>query len=664
LTNRFKFRGQIDAVEETEEEWDDPWIDACKAILAILKQNPRAAGQRESRHGCLPLHLACYAMCPTPDVEALRQKYSLQDSVYASVDHDVQVQGMKNIRNGATVTSKTTFLPSPLRSKADHGYSHSSGGSSVGTNSLDDFSAAMERELPMRTEMNMNASQSQVSTLSNANSVNRDRDRDLSHTLEKLEAQLRSAPQSKLSDHDEAVMLESARLLSTEMTVKGNGIPRPTPLGTFSASAESSDVYRSTSIGSQTSTCSNSVMSAASFASTIYSQGQSPRATSFNLKKYVTNEARREEYSLRVINALIEAYPRGVKVDSEGGRLPLHTAVAGKATLRVIETITRAYLPACRHRIKGNSLPLHIAAFHGVSHPGVADMLLEVYPDAIVGKNQWERTPFEEAFMLGGYNGRIYQEELCRALRPPAWFGKPFHMRKGYALHGDIEQLLNGEFKGNGSAGNKRNPQNEEINTFDIFSLIKNRRWDDIVDNIEALESQASKRTKCEVRAGYITHVSPLYLACEQEPTYEVLDALVNACPVATTWRILPGGELPIHAACTYGASNEAVGFLLAASPDTAMQRDKFGNLALHSACYSGASKSIINSLLCTNPKAADSRNMNGSTPRDIVKSHSHPHPNSNEIFNLIEQTSLEMLKKKRQIDAHQEESNDGRLWI
>jgi len=646
------------------EEWDDPWIEACKAILAIIEQYPEAAGQRESRHGCLPLHLAVFAMCPTPHVQSVAEMCNLGNEMYTNIDHNTPEMNM----NRKSVTNKQTFviskeMPPPRPLTRARRFSSSSAGSSAGIQSLDEFSAAMERELPLGNENS--GSHSLASGVSSSsytnNSTSRDRDRGLSQTLEKLEAQLRSSPTSKLSQKDEATMLESARLLSAESSVTtGTGLSRPPPLGSYSGGTGASDNYRSTSIGSQASNCSSSVMSAASFASSIYSHAQSPKHKSFNLKKYIADEGRREDFSLRVLNALLDAYPGGVKVDSEGGRLPLHTAVAGKATLKIIETLTRAYPHACRHRNNENSLPLHIAACYGVSDPNVAPMLLRIYPDASVGKNRWERTPFEESLLMAGINGRPYQEELCRALRrsPAFWSntGQNLQFRSGYLNQsfasgaGDIEHLLNGEFKSAGAGtGRERGANTDVVDLKDLFALIKDRRWDVIVENIEVLQSQAAKRIKCEVKAGYDGEVSALYLACEQEPTYEVLDALVNACPASTSWRKTPGGELPIHAACTYGASKAVVGFLLAASPDTARQRDNLGNLPLHCACFSGAPESIIESLLCTNPKAANARNVQGSTPRDIVRRLSHS--NRQEILNLIENVSLELLKKKRQHD-------------
>lgn len=132
---------------------------------------------------------------------------------------------------------------------------------------------------------------------------------------------------------------------------------------------------------------------------------------------------RREQMAVKVINALLDAYPKAIRVDSEGGRLPLHTACAGRATPRVISTLLSAYPSAARHRNKDGFLPLHLSAHWGVSHPNVAINLLKAYPDATVGRNRWERTPLEEALCMAGENGRPHQSALVRALRkhPSFW---------------------------------------------------------------------------------------------------------------------------------------------------------------------------------------------------------------------------------------------------
>jgi hypothetical protein len=144
------------------------------------------------------------------------------------------------------------------------------------------------------------------------------------------------------------------------------------------------------------------------------------------------NTARRDEYSTRVISALLDAWPRGVKTSSEGGRLPLHMACFGKATVRVMELILKSYPDAARQRNADGFLPIHIAAHWGVSHPDIAPLLLRAYPDGAVGRNRWERTPIEEALGMAGENGRDHQMALVWSLRrhPTYW------------IHNDIASML------------------------------------------------------------------------------------------------------------------------------------------------------------------------------------------------------------------------------
>lgn len=147
---------------------------------------------------------------------------------------------------------------------------------------------------------------------------------------------------------------------------------------------------------------------------------------SVSLKYDTKISQKREEMAVQVINSLLDAYPRGIRVDSEGGRLPLHTACAGRATHRVISTLLTAYPAAARHRNKDGFLPLHLAAHWGVSHPNVAIALLKAYPDSTLGRNRWERTPLEEALCMAGENGRPHQAALVQALRKaPSYWTRP-----------------------------------------------------------------------------------------------------------------------------------------------------------------------------------------------------------------------------------------------
>ena len=139
----------------------------------------------------------------------------------------------------------------------------------------------------------------------------------------------------------------------------------------------------------------------------------------FCLDKYIENTQRREEYSLKVVNALLSVYGNGVKKDSRGGRFPLHTALAGRASYQVIETLVSAYPKATRRRTEDKYLALHVAAYYGISDARIAPLLIRPYPDACLGKNKWGRNPLEEALLSAGEIGRKHQAKLVEALRRP-----------------------------------------------------------------------------------------------------------------------------------------------------------------------------------------------------------------------------------------------------
>lgn len=144
-------------------------------------------------------------------------------------------------------------------------------------------------------------------------------------------------------------------------------------------------------------------------------QNQPSQSVSMGNNIFVSEK--REEWIVKVLNALLDAYPRAIKSGSEGGRMPLHFAAAGRATPRVISTLITAYPDAAKHRTKDGSLPIHLCAHWGISHSNVVVVMLKSYPDSTYGRNRWERTPLEEALCMAGENGRPHQAALVRALR-------------------------------------------------------------------------------------------------------------------------------------------------------------------------------------------------------------------------------------------------------
>ena len=613
-----------------DEEWDDPWIEACKAIISLLNVYPEAAQQRETRHGCLPIHLAAFAMCPTPNAilpeEYIKYKYQYcptrrddnqQNHHYSnssSFSFDEEKRGDSNILS----SHKQQVVSASASAEHQDQYL-----STISANDNDSQQAASL--LPPRPDQ-MQKSRSNTSAASSSaggfSSVLMERDAEyfgygseLSNSMVSIEERLRSG-KGGLTEEDEIKLLERCA--------------RPAAISDKNDRVSSTESAFSTFSTSMISNCSTVIMDDASPITKSESQD-------FYLDKYIANEKRRNEYSLKVINALLDAYQKGPAKDSEGGRLPLHTALAGRATFEVIDTLLKAYPYAARSRTKDGSLPLHFAAFYGVSHDEIAPTLLRQYPYATVGKNRFDRTPLEEALLLGGENGRKHQLKLLEALRRPEFYWNSTEQRK----------LLTPTNGGNNEEEACVDDNVEEdTDKNSLTSLIARQEWDIILDRMEEFTDMIQTPLHTAVKAGYVARVSVLHLVCERNPTYEVLDALVGICPEALTWKQSPGGGLPLHVATTWNASSSVIGYLLAANPQAAKKRDAIGNLPLHCACFSGASKEIIESLLCTNPLAVNVKNIQGSRPRDIVERLSHH--NKKFVVELIERVSLEILQRQR----------------
>ncbi|GKY92416.1 hypothetical protein MPSEU_000212200 [Mayamaea pseudoterrestris] len=412
---------------------------------------------------------------------------------------------------------------------------------------------------------------------------------------------------------------------------------------------------------------------------------------------------KREEVAVQLINALLDAFPKAIRVDSEGGRLVLHTACAGRATPRVVSTLITAYPSACRHRNKDGYLPLHLAAHWGVSHPSVAILLLKSYPDATLGRNRWERTPLEEALCMAGENGRPHQAALVRALRkhPSFWTRPPPEMLKERAVSAkarpiDMDESLpsndstleaeeeqrrygheavilelldeNDEIESRQSKDSSREPsgratppspcaplspgrsflgrlspsrkRSEEVANMDLgtplATLIHNRKWSKVISRLSANPLEAETELTVVTRGGFTASrgMTALHYACERKPPVEVVHCLIESYPHAVSVRAMPGGALPLHIACTWGASEDVVTALLSADAGTARMTDELGNIALHSATFSGADEEVVATLLDVDEKTVTVRNYQGSRPIDIVRRLRNK--NRNEVIDLL----------------------------
>eukprot|EP01082_Thalassiosira_pseudonana_P010170 g9081.t1 g9081 contig34:802269-804087(-) len=406
------------------------------------------------------------------------------------------------------------------------------------------------------------------------------------------------------------------------------------------------------------------------------------------------NTQRREEYSIRVINALLDALPRGVKTASEGGRLPLHMACFGKATVKVMETILTAYPDAARQRNADGFLPIHIAAHWGVSHPDIAPLLLRAYPDGAVGRNRWERTPIEEALGMAGENGREHQMNV----RSAPWrivdvggevpgVGGPERRRVASSRIGgggavDVDEVGSSDDESD-SGGFEVLPQPDPSNndpeyiralaeTADLTLLItKDKNWEAATLRCLRHPKEARELLDVKVKGNYSAKVTPIHYVLENNPTAHLVKALVEANPSALRHRQEPGGQLPLHAACTWKASAEVINVLLNACPAAAEACDFLESLPPHCACYSGSDTKVVKALLRVYPQGVWPRNHQGSSAVDIVRRLSHP--NRKEVLVILEGTMSGILASKlgkgdasteKSEEGVQVDADNGLLWV
>ena len=562
----FKLRSVDSSTNSTTE--DDPFIKVCQFILLLLELYPEAAGQRESRHGCLPLHLAAFASCsPKP------QNSSLED----------------------TVAPVSLARPGSIR------------GTSAGTTRAKSLGTGTLMPRP-----------SAISHRTNSEST---------------------------TDTNMTAVLAEERFAGRQTM---NTQPRYPPPQEDSPTMSSPTV-------------------------------------SVARKSNVVISSRREEMAVRVLNALLDAYPKGIRVDSEGGRLPLHTACAGRATPRVISTLITAYPAAARHRNKDGFLPLHLAAHWGVSHPNVAVTLLKSYPDATLGRNRWERTPLEEALCMAGENGRPHQAALVRALRkhPSYWTRPPpdpFSNKPKSSIV-DMDETVVDDSTSTTSEEDRFGPpksatsglasrfsplsigkkESEPLSkTQDLATLIKNQNWEAVIDRLDYNPNESTEHLHVTTRGGFIATkgFTPLAYAVERRPPVEVVQALIEASPESVGIKVHPGGALPLHIACTWHASPSVVNALLEAEPAACRVPDELGNVPLHAAAFSGATAPVVDALLRTYPKAALIRNHQGSLPSDICKRLRHE--NRKLILSLLNSFKEEIITQEHR--RSQSSGSQGRM--
>jgi len=97
-----------------------------------------------------------------------------------------------------------------------------------------------------------------------------------------------------------------------------------------------------------------------------------------------------------VIDALLKASPKGAQSKDDQGRLALHHACRKNPSDRVVRTLLRVYPRASQIKDDQDKLPLHYAIQHAAS-AHVVSLLLATYPEAVNVQNGFGYTPLGEA---------------------------------------------------------------------------------------------------------------------------------------------------------------------------------------------------------------------------------------------------------------------------
>ena len=371
----------------------DPYVAACKAILALVEAHPQAAGERESRHGCLPLHLAVFGMGSSATTASI-----------SSSNANTTSTGNGLLPMGARPTAVGRASSVPVDLDASFEEAPSTELDDVLESVIGDEQQQEEEELtgPIKTCKSdpVSLAADSLAACMTGNRASSSRPPKMPQREGHRRGHSHDSRDYSLMGMSQMISAEQSAGVEVTMVSQQNfSQPNGSRAGVDNNGASTGPVGQQRSQYQQSISRPTplSIQDRAKSAPVSKLSPNVPHATSTS-----ATSARRDHYSLLVCNALLDAYPRAIKTDSEGGRMPLHIAISGQASAKVVRTLVRAYPDAARQRTKDGFLPLHLAAHWGISSLDVVSALMKAYPDAVVGRNRWERMPLEEALVMAG----------------------------------------------------------------------------------------------------------------------------------------------------------------------------------------------------------------------------------------------------------------------
>lgn len=110
----------------------------------------------------------------------------------------------------------------------------------------------------------------------------------------------------------------------------------------------------------------------------------------------------------------------------------------------------------------------------------------------------------------------------------------------------------------------------------------------------------------------------PLHAACSFQATQEVIDTLLKAYPGGAS-QPNNVGNMPIHQAAMWQAPTDTIELLLTRYPEGATVRNQYGSLPLHMGASNQASLETMKLLIDAYPDALHLQNDDGMTPLDLA---------------------------------------------
>jgi len=145
-----------------------------------------------------------------------------------------------------------------------------------------------------------------------------------------------------------------------------------------------------------------------------------------------------------------------------------------------------------------------------------------------------------------------------------------------------------------------------------IYELIDDHDWEGVRNFFRRLPGASRERRP--------NGNSALHEVCKRQPPISVIDVLLEAHEDAIRWHG-EYGYLPLHFACTSGASFEVVTRLLEIYPAATRCRDDLEDaLPIHLAAKWGASEDVVMEILTAHPEGSFMKDALGKTPIEYAE--------------------------------------------